>query len=91
MGYIPLPRNPVPAHNAPVVSELLDTLAHGIPDLHGAACRGHPELFDADRHGHQAITAAKAVCASCPVLGRPEPPHPRVMNSYARSGLLRAE
>ena len=23
-----------------IVAELLDTLAHGIPDLHGAACRG---------------------------------------------------
>jgi len=34
-----------------MVAELLDTLAHDIPDLHGAACRGHPQLFDvADRH-----------------------------------------
>ena len=34
----------------------------GIPDLRGAACRGHPELFDvAVRHDTQAITAAKAV------------------------------
>ena len=52
-----------------VIAELLDELARTIPNLHGAACRGHPELFDADRHDHQAITAAKAVCASCPVLG----------------------
>ncbi len=41
----------------------------GIPDLRGAACRGHPELFDvADRHDTQAITAAKAVCTACPAL-----------------------
>jgi len=41
-----------------IVAELLDTLAHDIPDLHGAACRGHPQLFDvADRHDTQAITA----------------------------------
>ena len=41
----------------------------GIPDLRGAACRGHPELFDvAVRHDTQAITAAKAVCTACPAL-----------------------
>ena len=52
-----------------IVAELLDTLAHDIPDLHGAACRGHPEVFDvADRHDTEAIAAAQAVCASCPVL-----------------------
>jgi hypothetical protein len=52
-----------------IVAELLDELAHGIPDLHGAACRGHPQLFDvADRHDTQAIAQAKTVCASCPVL-----------------------
>jgi len=34
-----------------IVAELLDTLAHDIPDLHGAAYRGHAALFDvADRH-----------------------------------------
>jgi WhiB family transcriptional regulator, redox-sensing transcriptional regulator len=48
-----------------IVAELLDELAHGIPDLHGAACRGHAELFDvADRHD----TQAKTVCASCLAL-----------------------
>jgi Transcription factor WhiB len=53
-----------------IVAELLDTLAHGIPDLHGAACRGHPQLFDvADRHDTPTIAQAKALCASCPVLG----------------------
>src|SRR6478672_9692754 len=39
-----------------LVAELLDELAHAIPDLHDAACRGHPEVFDvADRHDTQAI------------------------------------
>jgi hypothetical protein len=43
-----------------VIVELLDELAHGIPDLHGAACRGHAQLFDvADRHDHQAVAQAK--------------------------------
>jgi hypothetical protein len=52
-----------------MIAELLDELAHGIPDLHGAACRGHPALFDvADRHDTQAIAQAKAVCTACPVL-----------------------
>jgi hypothetical protein len=47
-----------------IVAELLDTLAHDIPDLPGAACRGHPEVFDvADRHDRQAIAQAKALCA----------------------------
>jgi len=53
-----------------IVAELLDELAHDIPDLRGAACRGHAEVFDvADRHDTQAITAAKALCTACPVLG----------------------
>jgi hypothetical protein len=52
-----------------IVAELLDELTHGIPDLRGAACRGHAALFDvADRHDTQAIARAQAVCASCPVL-----------------------
>jgi hypothetical protein len=51
------------------VADLLDTLGRSIPNLPGAACRGHPELFDvADRHDHQAIAQAKAVCVSCPAL-----------------------
>jgi hypothetical protein len=50
-----------------VIAELLDTLTHGIPDLRGAACRGHPELFDVDRHDPR-IEEAKALCADCPVL-----------------------
>jgi Transcription factor WhiB len=53
----------------PVIAELLDTLAHDIPNLPGAACRGHAELFDvADRHDTQGIARAQAVCASCPAL-----------------------
>jgi hypothetical protein len=51
-------------HNRSVIAELLDELAHDIPDLHGAACRGHPELFDvADRHDRQGTAQAKALCA----------------------------
>jgi hypothetical protein len=61
---------PQRCHDDPVsVTELLDELAHDIPDLHDAACRGHPEVFDvADRHDTQAIAQAKAVCQSCPAL-----------------------
>ena len=41
----------------------------GIPDLWGAACRRHAEVFDvAGRHDAQAIKAAKAICSACPVL-----------------------
>ena len=29
-----------------IVAEVLDELAHGIPDLHGAACRGHADAAD---------------------------------------------
>jgi len=46
----------------PVIAELLDELgrSNSLPDLHGAACRGHPEVFDvADRHDRQAIAEAK--------------------------------
>ena len=44
----------------PVIAELFDELAHGIPNLPGAACRGHAQLFDvADRHDHQAVAQAK--------------------------------
>jgi hypothetical protein len=59
----------VPHDDHVIVAELLDELAHGIPNLHGVACRGHPELSDvADRHDQQVIAQAKAVCVSCPVL-----------------------
>ena len=53
-----------------IVAELFDELAHGIiPRLPGAACRGHPELFDvAGQHDRDAIAQAKAVCHACPVL-----------------------
>jgi hypothetical protein len=52
-----------------IVAELLDELAHGIPNLPGARCAGHAQLFDvADRQDTQAIAQAKALCASCPAL-----------------------
>ena len=53
-----------------IVAELFDELAHGIiPRLPGAACRGHPELFDvAGQHDRDAIAQAKAVCHPFPVL-----------------------
>ena len=51
-----------------IVAEVLDELAHDIPHLPGASCRGRAELFDvADRHD-PAVERAKAVCASCPAL-----------------------
>ena len=52
-----------------IVAELFDELAHGIiPRLPGAACRGHPELFDvAGQHDRDAIAQAKAVCHPCQV------------------------
>ena len=52
-----------------IVAELLDELAHDIPDLHDALCRGHAEVFDvADRRDRQAIAQAKAFCIACPAL-----------------------
>jgi hypothetical protein len=52
-----------------LVAELLDELAHAIPNLHDAACRATPELFDVTNgHDRQGISRAKAVCQSCPVL-----------------------
>ena len=53
-----------------IVAELLDELAHGIPDLHDAACRGRAGEFDIDdgRRNRAAVTRAKAVCQSCPAL-----------------------
>ncbi len=52
-----------------MIAELLDELATGISDLHGAACRGHATLFDvADRHDRQAIAQSETICASCPAL-----------------------
>jgi Transcription factor WhiB len=49
------------------VGELLDDLSHA-PSLRGALCRGHPELFDAVNRHDPRIAAARAICASCPVL-----------------------
>jgi hypothetical protein len=53
-----------------VIAELLDELASRIPDLHDAACRGRAGEFDIEdgRRDRQAVTRAKAVCQSCPVL-----------------------
>lgn len=60
------------------LSELLDQLAAGIPDLPGARCKGRTELFDqtAPREGrrgdHDALwyaqRAAVALCRACPSL-----------------------
>jgi hypothetical protein len=50
------------------LAELLDDLARAIPDLAGAACRGHADLFDVARTDRAAIVKAKTICASCPVL-----------------------
>ena len=50
-----------------VIAGLLDELAHAIPDLHGAACAGRPELFDVDRDDPR-VEEAKALCSGCPVL-----------------------
>lgn len=54
-----------------LVAELLDQLAHVIPDLHDAACRGRAEVFDIEdgRRDRQQIARARAICQSCPVLG----------------------
>ena len=50
----------------PVIAELLDALAHSIPDLSGAACRGHAALFDvADRHDHQGIADVSTIIGRC--------------------------
>jgi len=51
-----------------VIAELLDQLAHA-PSLPGAACRGRPELFDVNATTATRSRPAKAVCATCPVLG----------------------
>jgi hypothetical protein len=50
------------------LAELLDDLAHAIPDLPEAACRGHADLFDVARTDRAAVAKAKAICASCPAL-----------------------
>lgn len=48
---------------------LLERVLAGQPRLDGAACRGHPEWFDADSL-EAAVTAAKALelCDQCPAL-----------------------
>jgi hypothetical protein len=44
-------------------------LAVQTPRLTGAACRGQAELFDAANRHDPRIAGARAICASCPVLG----------------------
>ncbi len=51
-----------------IVAEVLDELAHDIPNLPGAACRGHAELFDVAGRDDPAVERAQAVCAACPAL-----------------------
>ena len=61
------------------VAEVLHELADTIPDLPGARCKGHTELFDrtiayphSDRRAltDLARTQALQTCACCPVLDR---------------------
>ena len=61
------------------VAEVLSELARTIPDLPGARCKGHAELFDrtiayphSDRRAltDLARTQALQTCACCPVLDR---------------------
>ena len=51
------------------VAELLDTLTHGIPDLHGFSCRGRPQEFDVDSRDDPRVKTARAVCRACPAFG----------------------
>jgi WhiB family redox-sensing transcriptional regulator len=62
-------------YRVPAVADLLDALAT-TPNLRGAACTGHRDLFDAavaakGRPG-ELHTQAIAVCAHCPALQRCE-------------------
>src|SRR6516162_2994756 len=56
-------------HRVPAVAEVLDALAT-TPNLHGAACTNHRELFDATvaRRHPRDRTQAIAICAGCPAL-----------------------
>jgi hypothetical protein len=55
----PLYRNQ--CHDDPVlVAELLEAIARAIPDLHGAACRVHLELFDVDDRRDRAAIVRRA-------------------------------
>jgi Transcription factor WhiB len=52
-----------------LVAELLDELAHAIPRLPDAACKGRGDEFDVTNgRDRQAIARAKAICQSCPVF-----------------------
>jgi hypothetical protein len=56
----------------PALADLLDALASG-PNLHGAACTTHRDLFDAclvRSAGPDSYAAAAAICDRCPVLAQ---------------------
>lgn len=44
----------------------LEQLLAGIPKLDGAACKGHPELFDVARDDKPGIARAQQICDFCP-------------------------
>ncbi|WP_273734173.1 WhiB family transcriptional regulator [Mycolicibacterium septicum] len=51
-----------------MIGELLRDLAHAVPDLPGAACRGQQAVMDVTSgRDHAAIAAAQHVCAGCRV------------------------
>ena len=53
----------------PAVAEMLDALTG--PNLHGAACADHRDLFDAcftRKAGPATYARAVEICAGCPVL-----------------------
>ncbi|MGV0781468.1 WhiB family transcriptional regulator [Mycolicibacterium sp. XJ775] len=52
-----------------MIAQLLRDLARAVPDLPGAACRGHQAVMDvASGRDRAAIAAAQQICAACPVL-----------------------
>ncbi|OCB14151.1 hypothetical protein A5717_11615 [Mycolicibacterium porcinum] len=57
------------ANHPELIAELLADLARAVPDLPGAACRGHQDVMDvADGRDRSAIAAAQQICARCPAL-----------------------
>ena len=58
-------------HHVPVLADLLGAIA-AAPNLHGAACREHPEVFTATMGkaaGRPGVYArAIAMCQACPAL-----------------------
>ncbi len=55
----------------PTAIDLLHELIAG-PDLRGASCVAHRDIFDAtaERGAHRAYAAAIRICVGCPVLQR---------------------